>query len=112
MTKKNIKAENTKQHQERMKNLDKTIKKSIQDEDTKQHHKRRKNLDETTEKNIKAENAKQYQKRTKNTKMEREKVFEEVQGMSVADPSILDTEAYRIIEDERLKETTDGPEYC
>ena len=32
--------------------------------------------------------------------------------MSVADPSILDTKAYRIIEDERLKETTDGPEYC
>ena len=110
-TKKNIKAENTKQHQERRKNLDKTIKKSIQDEDTKQHHKRRKSLDEATKKNIKAENAKQQQKRTKNTKMEREKVFEEIQGISMVDPSILDTEAYHIIEDERPKKTTDGPEY-
>ena len=44
--------------------------------------------------------------------MEREKAFEEVQGMSVVDPNILDTAAYFIIEDDWLKETTVGPEYC
>ena len=37
--------------------------------------------------------------------METEKAFEEVQGMSNVDPSILDTTAYRIIEDDWLKET-------
>ena len=44
--------------------------------------------------------------------MERENAFEDVQAMSMVDSSILDTAAYRIIEDDRLKETTVGPEYC
>ena len=100
MTKKNIKAENKKQHQERRKSLDETIKKSIQDEDTKQHHKRRKNRDGITKRNIKAEVTKQHQKRRKNTKMEREKAFEEVQGINMVDPSILDTTVYHILEDD------------
>ena len=40
--------------------------------------------------------------------MKREKAFEEVQGMSMVDPSILDTAAYCVIDD-CLKETS--PEY-
>ena len=40
--------------------------------------------------------------------MEREKAFEEVQGMSMVDPSILDTAAY-CVTDDCLKETS--PEY-
>ena len=58
----------------------------------------------TTKKNIQAENKKQHQKR-KNTKTEREKAFEKVQGMSIIDPSIFDTTAYCIIEDDSLKKT-------
>ena len=50
-------------------------------------------------------------KEEKNTKMETEKAFEEVQGMSMVDPSILDTTAYRIIEDDWLKETIVGLDY-
>ena len=44
--------------------------------------------------------------------MEREKEFEEVQGISMIDPSILDTATYCIIEDDWLKETTVAPKYC
>ena len=44
--------------------------------------------------------------------MERQKAFEGVQEMSMFDPSILDTAALCIIEDDLLKETTVGPEYC
>ena len=40
--------------------------------------------------------------------METEKAFEEVQWMSMVDPSIPDTAAYHIIEDDWLKETTVG----
>ena len=32
--------------------------------------------------------------------MEKEKAYEEVQRMSMVDPSILDTAAYRVIEDD------------
>ena len=32
--------------------------------------------------------------------------------MSMVDPSILGTLAYRIIEDDWLKKTTVGPEFC
>ena len=46
------------------------------------------------------------------TEMEREIAFEKVQGMSMVDPSILDTAAYHIIEDDWLKETPVGPECC
>ena len=46
------------------------------------------------------------EKKKKNAKMEREKAFEEVQWMSMVDPSIPDTAAYHIIEDDWLKETT------
>ena len=46
-------------------------------------------------------------KKGKNTKLEREKTFVEVQGMSMVDPSIFDT-AYHIIEGDWLKETTVG----
>ena len=46
------------------------------------------------------------------TEMEREIAFEKVQGMSMVDPSILDTAAYHIIEDDWLKETPVGPERC
>ena len=82
ITEKDIQAENTKQHHQRRKNLDETIKTNIQAENKKQHQQRRKNFDETTTSNIHSENAKQHQKRGKNTKMEREKAFDEVQGMS------------------------------
>ena len=44
--------------------------------------------------------------------MEREKLFEEVQGMIMVDSSILDTAAYRITEDDWLKEISIDPDYC
>ena len=53
---------------------------------------------------------KQHQKRRTNRKMEREKAFEEVQGLSMVDCSFLDTAAYGIIEDDCLKEATVVPE--
>ena len=58
------------------------------------------------------ENTKKTSEKKKNTKMERQKAFEGVQEMSMFDPSILDTAAICIIEDDLLKETTVGPEYC
>ena len=39
--------------------------------------------------NFKTENTKKHQKRKNNSKMEREKPFEQVQGMSIVDPSIF-----------------------
>ena len=42
--------------------------------------------------------------------MQREKAFEEVQGLSMVDRSILDTAAYCIIEDDCLKEAPVVPE--
>ena len=111
-TKKSIQDKDTKQHHKRRKNLDGTTKKRIQDKDTKQHHERRKNLNETTKKVPWLKIQKKHQKRRKNTKMERQKAFEGVQEMSMLDPSILDTAAFCVIEDDLLKETTVGPEYC
>ena len=43
---------------------------------------------------------------------EREKAFSDVQGMSMVDPSILDTKAFQIIEEEWLRKINEGPEFC
>ena len=44
--------------------------------------------------------------------MEKEKPFEELKGISMVGPSILETAVYRILKDNWLKETTVGPESC
>ena len=49
-----------------------------------------KTLMKTTKKNVQSENAKEHQNRRQNAKMEREKAFEKVQGMSMVDPSMVD----------------------
>ena len=128
---KNNQAENTNLHQQRRKNLDETVKKNIKAESPKQHQERKKNLDETTKNSIYGENTKQSSKegktlmkqlkRISRLKMQNsikkegeykngeKKSIEEVQGISMVDPSILDTPAYRTKEDDCLKETTVGP---
>ena len=59
------------------------------------------------------ETAKQGMSSVRNAKKsEREKAFAEVQGKSMVDPSILKTNAYRIIKDDWLNKINVGPEYC
>merc|ERR1719494_1391510 len=46
-----------------------------------------------------------------NIRFDKEAAFQEVKEMSMVDPSILDTNAYKIIEKDFLEEINEGPEY-
>ena len=46
-----------------------------------------------------------------NIRFDKEAAFQEVKEMSKVDPSILDTNAYKIIEKDFLEEINEGPEY-
>ena len=46
-----------------------------------------------------------------NIRFDKEAAFQEVKEMSKVDPSILDTNAYKIIEKDFLVEINEGPEY-
>ena len=55
--------------------------------------------------------SKSKSKTRQHVKMDRETAFDEVEGRSMVDPSILDTHAYKIIEKDFLDEISEGPEY-
>ena len=50
-------------------------------------------------------------KMRKSVQFDRDSAFEEVAGKSMVDPIILDTKAYKIIENDFLEEINEGPEY-
>ena len=50
-------------------------------------------------------------KMCENIRFDRESAFDEVEGGSMVDPSILNTNAYKIIERDFLGEIDEGPKY-
>ena len=57
------------------------------------------------------ESNKAMKKMRENIRFDRESAFDEVKGKSMVDPSILNTNAYKIIEKDFLEEIDEGPEY-
>ena len=84
---------------------------NIQEKNTEEHRTRRSKLDNETKAKIQEKNTEEHKKQRRNLRIRKEIAFNAVQGMSMVDPSILNTEAYGILRDEVFCAFKQGPEY-
>ena len=110
-TKAKIQADNTQKHKTRRENLDEETKAKIQADDTEKHKNRREKLDNDAKAEIQDKNTKYQKGKRTNAKMIKDTAFKAVQGMSMVDPSIFNTEAYAILSEEVFNAFKQGPEY-
>ena len=73
--------------------------------------KMRDNLDDVTKKKIQEKDTKEHEKKRESEKMKRKTAFEQVQGMSMVDPEILNTDAFNFIKQDWEAAMTEGPTY-
>jgi hypothetical protein len=75
------------------------------------HKIRRLEIDDDTKVEIQNKNTKYQRNKQTKAMAVKETAFTAVQGMSMVDPSILNTKAYAVLSDEVLYAFKEGPEY-
>ena len=105
-----LQAMNTARRKPRYDTLDDDTKSKVQVKNAAQHKSRYDTLDNDAKSKLQAKNTAQHKVIRDNIKNIQQAAFLSVQGMSMADPSILKTDAYKLVKGEFDKAIKEGPD--